>query len=104
MCTLPTERSLKKRYVKGHADRALCEFSKHIQGYFLLKFVEQDIGKLMSDLLRKTISRYIKVKKKVQPFGHWVSGKKCLTRLDSVPLSPLSVRVKYGDSLNKHAQ
>lgn len=38
----------------------LCEIPKHMQVYyFLLKFLEQNNGKLTSDLLRKIISNRI---------------------------------------------
>lgn len=40
---------LKKCYVKSYVNKEHCEIPKHIQVYFLLKFVEQDNGKT-SDL------------------------------------------------------
>lgn len=46
----------------------------------MLKYVEQDNGKVLSDLLRQTISNCIKVKKKVKPFKYWANRKKCPTK------------------------
>lgn len=39
-----------KGYVKSNVHKALCKIPKHVEVYFLFKFVEQDNGKVISDL------------------------------------------------------